>query len=43
MTETFAFTGLNHGLGEIDLIETDKVVEADGRCLLVATPLLIGK
>jgi hypothetical protein len=39
MTETFAFTGVNQGLREIDLTETDNVVEAGGRCILVPTPL----
>jgi hypothetical protein len=40
MTETFAFTGVNHGIDEIDLTETDNIVEAGGRCILVPTPLL---
>jgi hypothetical protein len=35
MTETFAFTGLNLGTREIDITETDNVVEAGGRCILV--------
>jgi hypothetical protein len=37
MTETYAFTGVNHGIDEIDLTETDNIVEAGGRCILVPT------
>jgi hypothetical protein len=39
MTETYAFTGVNQGLREIDITETDNIVEAGGRCILVPTPL----
>jgi hypothetical protein len=40
ITETFAYTGVNKGLADIDITETDNIVEAGGKCIQVPTPLL---
>ena len=36
MTDTFEFTGLNHGNTQVEISETDSLVEAGGLCRLVS-------
>ncbi|HUA36696.1 MAG TPA: hypothetical protein VMA09_24035 [Candidatus Binataceae bacterium] len=36
MTDTFEFTGLNHGNTQVEISETDSPVEAGGLCRLVS-------